>query len=237
MSHRKTLSDLRTAVRDNLDEATASFWTDAKLNRTITRAADAVWTEVRKLKGEDYFQVTRDSTAGTTTILGETYSLASFQIVAGTTQSVTLPPDFSEMKLVETITSGYEYVRWDFLDLADPDFRALRRITEQITPGSFVFDITDERTMVYAPRTNTTLDLRLTYTQIMPALSTDADELEMPHPLYLAVEELATARAQMMDRDPNAKAWFEWARNSVANALGSSTRQLQDPVFVREYLR
>ena len=53
MAHRKALSDLRTAVRDNLDEASASFWSNAQLLRFINRAKDRVWVEVRKLK-EDF---------------------------------------------------------------------------------------------------------------------------------------------------------------------------------------
>ena len=62
-TQRAILSDMRTAVRDNLDEATAAFWTDARLNRNLSRAAHLVWQEVRKTHA-DYGLVTRLSTDG-----------------------------------------------------------------------------------------------------------------------------------------------------------------------------
>src|SRR5881409_1068320 len=96
----RTLLDLRTAVRDNLDEASASFWSNAQLNRFINRAKDRVWTEVRKLK-EDYFLVTRTSTDGNIVIFGNLYDTASFQISNAGTLSYMLPPDHAEMKLIE----------------------------------------------------------------------------------------------------------------------------------------
>lgn len=235
MAHRKTRSDLRTSVRYNLDESSASFWTDARLNDCLNRAIDRVWTEVRGLRA-DYFMTTRTSADGTTTILSESYDCASFQIVAGTTTSVTLPHDFSEMKLVETVQSGYEFVRWYHLDLAHPDFRALRRITDQITPSEFVYDIIDERTMIYAPKSDTTLDISITYTQAMPVLETDATELEMPHPFYEAVIDYATAIAMLQDRDPNAGVWEQYGRTIIAKTVGAHSRQIQDPEFVQDFL-
>lgn len=232
MAHHKTLSDLRETVRFNVDETTAAFWSNARLNSCINRAVDRVWTEVRKLDG-DYFMTSRTSADGTQSILGETYDCASFGIVAGTTTSVTLPPDFSEMKLVEVITTGQEWITWHYRRLNDPDFRTLRAIPDQLSPSFFLFALTDERTMHYTPRSDTALALRITYTQAMPALATDTSELEMPHPLYLAVEQFATAHAMAQDRNADAAAWEAMGRQTIANVIGAGGRQSQDPVFVR----
>ena len=72
MAHHKSRSDLRTSVRFNVDETTASFWSNARIDNCLERAVDRVWTELRKLDG-DYFMTTRTSTDGSLTILGETY--------------------------------------------------------------------------------------------------------------------------------------------------------------------
>src|SRR5690349_15986438 len=103
----KALSDLRTAVRDRLDESSASFWTDAQLTRYLNRAKDRVWSRIRALE-EDYFDISRTSLDGTLTINGESYAASSFAIAVGTSD-YNLPPDFVEMRSVECITSGYEF--------------------------------------------------------------------------------------------------------------------------------
>ncbi len=232
---RRTLADLRTAVRDNLDEPTPSFWSNAQLNRFINRAKDRVWTEVRKLK-EDYYLLSRSSTDGSIVIFGNTYDCASFQISNSGTQTYQLPPDFAEMKLIECITPNYEYVRFEARDMSHPDFRSARQMTTMFTAEIFLFDITGERTLQLAQRSDTTLDLRLSYVPIIPDMADDTDLLETPHALYMAVEEFATAAALKMDRDPNSAAWEQTGNASIARALGASGRQIQDPEFVQGYL-
>jgi hypothetical protein len=234
-SARRTLSDLRTAVRDNVDEAVASFWSDAQLNRFINRAKDRVWTEVRKLK-EDYFLITRSSTDGSIVIFGNLYDCASFQISAAGTLSYTLPPDLASIKLIECITSNYEYVTFEYRDMAHPDFKSARKMTSQFTPEIFLFDVVGERTLMLAQKSDTALDLRISYIPIVPDMATDTDLLEMPHALYMAVEEFATAAALKMDRDPNSAAWEQTGNASIARALGAASRQDQDPEFVQGYL-
>ena len=44
MAHHKTRSDLRTSVRFNVDETTASFWSNARIDNCLDRAIDRVWT-------------------------------------------------------------------------------------------------------------------------------------------------------------------------------------------------
>lgn len=236
MAHRKTLSNLRVAIRDNLDESAATFWTNAQLTRFINRAKDYVWMEVKKLKA-DYFEINRASTDGALTILSESYAASSFQIPASaTTFTRTLPPDMSELKRIEVITTDYETVEFTHKDHALPDFRALRTITDTQPPHSFLWDVVGERTLVYTPYSDTALDLRLWYVPILADLSADDDTLEMPHPTYLMVEELATSRAQIMDRDTTAAVWEQLSKKTVAAFFGGHARQTQDPEFVESYL-
>lgn len=233
MGYRKELSDLRTSVRDNVDESSASFFSNAQLNRFINRAMHRVWTEGRKLK-DDFFAVTRSSTDGSLTILGETYVASSFQIAAST-RDYTLPHDFVEMRLIECITSGYEWVRFVSMDIAHPDMRTLLEIADNQDPSAFAFDIIGERTMRIAPMSATTLDLRITYIQSLADLSDDADDCQLPHPLYMAVEEYATATAMAMDRNPDAAAHEARGRQIVTDFFGAHARQTQDVEVTQGY--
>ena len=110
MSHRISLSTLRTNVRHHLDEATAAFWTNAQLLVYINQAIDRVWNEVRNSRG-DYFFKSLASTAGSQTLLSETYAASSLQIAVGAIE-ITLPPDFAELKLIRVTTANYEHVRF-----------------------------------------------------------------------------------------------------------------------------
>lgn len=237
MSHYRTRTQLETQVRLNLDEVIASFWTAADLQSRIDRAMHRVWTEVRKLK-DDYFDIQRLSTDGSLTILGETYAASSFAIAAGT-RNYTLPPDLFEMRLIEVITSGYETVRFIYKKLNHPEHRALREITTNITPSMFVFDILTANanpTMVIAPLSDTALDLRLTYTRVLPNLAADGTAMEMPHALYMAVEAYATASALLKDRAAEAAVWEATGNTLIASMFGAHARQTQDPVFVESFM-
>jgi hypothetical protein len=234
MALRKTLSALRTAVRDNLDEASPGFYTNAALNSWINRAKDRCFSEVRKA-AQDFFVTTRSSTDGSLTILGESYSASSFAIAAST-RDYTLPPDFIEMVAIEVITTGQEHLRFTFRPTTDPQFRALLAQTTAEQPNGFLYTIFGERTMRIAPMTDTALDLRLSYVYVVPDLSSDSDTLDMPYPLYQAVEEYATAYALMSDRAPEAAAHEARGNSTVARFLATATRQSTEPVYVQGYL-
>jgi hypothetical protein len=241
MAYRRTYADLVLGVRDNLDEATASFWTADTIKRTMTRAADIVWLELRKIRA-DYFLTSRASTDGSVTIYGDSYATSNFAIVAGT-KEYTLPADLAEVKLIECITSGYEDVEFIFRDLTDAEFRRARMLTTNQSPRVFYADVIGERTLTIAPASDTALDLRIWYVPATVIVSSvgasqrsfeaSTDELVLPHPLYMAVEEVATWRAQLMDRDANSQAWVAVAQASVARFMGAHARQSSDDEVVR----
>lgn len=220
----KTLGDMRTLVRDGVDEDTASNWSDAKLNRAINKAAQRVWMECRALK-DDFFLTSRTSLDGTATILGTSYATSDFAISVGV-KTRTLPPDVAEVKLIECITSGYEHVVFEPSDLNDPWFVGNRMLTTNVSPSVFRWDIVDQRTLVLDVGSDTALDLRLWYVKILAEMSGDSSDLELPHPLYQAVEEYAISTAMMQDGNPNAAAHEARARQIIANFFGSHARQL-----------
>ncbi len=230
MAHQKTLANLIQRVRDSLDEQTTGRFSDAILTRAVNTAKDRVWNEVRRTNA-DYFLTSLASTAGSQTILGETYAASSLQITVGGT-SLTLPHDLVGIKYIEAITSGYESVRFRHLDMTDPDFRSRREITSNSTPSEFVWDIINERTFIWAPRSDTALDTRFFYFFKAADLAT-GDSLQMPPPLDRAVEAYATSEALLGDFAEESLAWEGKGKTWVAEFLGADSRQSQDPVFVQ----
>jgi len=227
---RKTVAELLLDVRTNLDENTASFWTDTQLIAYINQAQEMVWSRVKSLKS-DYFDVQRSSTDGSVTILTESYDCAGFAIAASTT-SYTLPPDFDEMKLIECLTSGYEGTAFTFADMTAPAFRTLLAVVDAQDPTTFLCDIIGERTWIVAPKVSRALDIRLTYTPILGTLTAETDTLQVPHPLWLAVVDYATARAMRKDRDASFLMWEQAAEKHLATFFASHARQIQDAEVV-----
>lgn len=228
--NRKTVTQLLLDLRTNLDETTASYWTDARLIAFLNQALHLVWLEVKRLKA-DYFDVERNSTDGSVTILGESYDCSGFALASGTTR-YTLPPDVAELKLIECITSGYEWLRFTFKDLTHPDFRYWRSVTDSLDPRGFLVDLTGERTMVIAPKPNRALDLRINYVPILDTLTTGTDTVQVPHPLWLVVLDLATQRAQQMgEASPAFAIWQQSAMLTVRQFMAAHSRQTQDPEY------
>ena len=234
--HYKTLAAMRLLVRDQLDEASASFWTDAQLLRYLNRAKDRVWTRLRALN-EYYCTVTRTSTDGALTIQGESYAASAFRIVAGTSDYA-LPPDFDSMSTIEVITPGYEDLNITRLDINGPEFRGARSLVDNQSPsGEIYFDIIQEpAVMRIAPKTDVTLDLRITYVQTLADLSADTDRLLLPNPLYLAVADYTTMFALRQDRSPDAGTYEQSGDKIIAEKFGSDFRQTQDISVARSYL-
>lgn len=234
----RTLLELRTAVRDRVDEATASFWSDAQLNRYINRSKDRVLNRLRGLKDDAYLTIAMASTEGTLNFEGELYSPSvQLRLAVGTTDYL-LPPDFLELVSLAAITSGYEFTRFEYRHLNDPLFRDAWALLENQTPsGLFYITVTGSRTLRIVPKSDTGMDLRIVYIQRSADLASDGTEMtSIPYPLYLAVEEYATALALKQDHNPDAAA-FEAAGNQIMTEfIGSDGRQIQDVMTAGGYL-
>ena len=232
MALRRTRLQLRTAVRANLDEASPSFWTNDNLNQFLNTSKDRVWQEVRKAK-QGYFDVTRTSLDGAITVVGEAYDCTFFRTVAGT-RDYALPHDFGALQEARCLTAGFEWVRLAFRLPTTPDYREASEDTTRRIPQFYT--LLCERTWRLVPTPESTLDWALTYTAIVPDLDADGTTLEMPHPLYRAVQEYATAEALMMDRSPDAAAWEAKGNASIALFLGAPERQQTDAEHVTGFL-
>src|SRR5690349_9024072 len=229
---RKTRAQLETAIRTNLDEISPSFWSAQDVPQYINRAKDRVAMEVRKVKG-DYLEVTRTSLDGAVTILGEAYDTANFRTVPGITD-YTLPPDFEEMAAMRCLTAGYEWLRFSFRRQTQGDFQAAQENISAQTPRYYT--LLAERTWRIAAKPDATLDWELTYVAIVPDLTAPDSTLDLPHPLYMAVESYATGLALLKDHSQDAAAWEAAGNATMALFFGSTDRQSTDVEYVRAYL-
>jgi hypothetical protein len=179
--------------------------------------------------------LSRASTDGSLTILGEVYPAANFALAAST-RDYTLPPDFVEMQAIEVITAGQEHVRFQYRPLTDPQFRASLAQTTAQAPAGFLYSLLGERTLRVTPLSDTALDLRITYVAIVADLVDGTDVLGLPYPMYRAVEEYATADCLMQDRAPEGAAWEARGNSTIARFLGSNDRGTTEPQFATGYL-
>jgi hypothetical protein len=229
MAHLKTLAALTTIVRRLIDEPTVARWSAAQVTAAINEAKDRVYSAVRRMRA-DYFYKTMESDDGAQTVLGESYAASSMAVTVGGT-TLTLPPDVAEVKLIEVITSNYEDVRWRHLDLTHPYFRNALAETSNQEPTEFLWDLVAARTIRYAPKSNTALDIRLHYIY-QPADLTTGSELDMPYPLELAVCYYACASLLLQDQAQEAAVFEQRALAVVEEVVGSVQRQFQDSVVV-----
>jgi hypothetical protein len=232
MALRKTRLELQSAIRTNWDEISPSFWPVGDPIQFINRAKDRVVLEVRKAQ-QDYLEVTRTSLDGALTILGESYNASAFRLVVGV-RDYLLPPDFSELVSNQCISSGFEWLRLTYRRPSAPDFRRALEETNPQTPRYYT--LLGERTWRVAPKPDATYEFDLTYVPVIPDLATDASTLELPHPLYMAVEQYATAEGLMKDHSPDAAAWEAKGNATIALFLGANARQSTDTEYVHGYL-
>lgn len=233
--HYKSLSYLLTGVRDQLDEASPSFWTDAQLTRYINRALSRARNRLKEVN-ENYLLISRTSLDGVLTIQGESYDTSNFRIVSGTSDYY-LPPDFDQLAIIECIQGGYENVLFTRKNINDPEFRSLRTLTSNQEPGDEIyFDIIGEPAFLrIAPKTNVTLNMSLSYIPTLTELASDTDRIFLPDPMWQSVADYACYYALRQDRSPDATAFEASGDKLIAEKFGAEMRQTQDVQTARSY--
>lgn len=132
-------------VRENLDETTAGYWTDAEIQRKIVRRFRKLWNKIIALR-EDWY---KSSTPATVTLVSDTLKYA-------------LAADFFRVATIRTTTSGKESVQWVFMSCKDPRFIEGQRADVTYTdPGVIYYDIEGlagaSANIVVSPRPRATL--------------------------------------------------------------------------------
>src|SRR3990172_319802 len=150
----------------------------------ITAAELTAWADEgnRKLElklrqtNANYFEKTLESTSSTAvTYEGVAYTPTSSLPLAVGANTLSLPPDFQELRYIKVITSGYENTVLDHMDHADTIFQQLLKDTTNRTPGTAIlWDIYGERTFVWVPRVSSALDIEIGYIARQKRLATDS---------------------------------------------------------------
>ncbi|MFA5354463.1 MAG: hypothetical protein WC291_09550 [Thermodesulfovibrionales bacterium] len=142
-----------------------SFVTSYELDSWANRGNEILEKALRNLH-EDYFvkrMVSTDTTAQT--IQGISYTPTTLQLAANT-QIISLPPDILTIKSIKCVTSGYEAMPIEHLDMASGRFQDLYRSasTDTIDPGDTLYwDVYANRSLLLAQPLSSAVDIELLY--------------------------------------------------------------------------
>lgn len=169
-----TVTDMVTLIRDNLDEASAGYWTDAEITRKIVRRFRELWSRIISIR-DDWF---KSSTPATVTLVANTLKYA-------------LPSDFFRTCTIRTTTSGKEAVQWAWMSCKDPRFVEGQRADVTFSdPGVIYYDIEGVTNIVVSPLPRATLVGSMEYY----TLPTDpVSSFGLSNPILRYVEAGATA--------------------------------------------
>ncbi len=169
-----SLTTITTLIRDNLDEASAGYWTDVEIQRKVVRRLRELWSRIIGVRDDWY----KSTTPATITLVSGTLKYA-------------LPAGFFRAASIRTSTSGKEAVQWVYMSCKDPRFiEGQRADVTYSDPGIIYYDIEGVTSIVVSPLPRATLAGSMEYY----TLPTDPTTVfELPDPFLRYVEAGATA--------------------------------------------
>lgn len=176
------LAQLVASVRDNLAAGGAGntvylkdeFWSDNEVIRYINNAYLELWRIAKNLRSDLFTEIIA-STDGTVNIGGENYDPSVLQLAQDVVY-YTLPPDLSEIKAIQVITSEQEGTVFRFKDRATEEFKTALRRNASTGSGEFIYDIIGRRTLIIAPKPQEALDIEITYNRRLKRLLNTTDD-------------------------------------------------------------
>lgn len=222
-----TLGALITAVRIELKEATASFWTDAELLTHLVDGCKDLWAGIIDTYGDHYLKV----------------DVVNVSLIASAEQLAGVPADVFRVNLIEprdiTSTGVDNILSFVPRKYNHPDFISARaKGTLTTTEGGVIFyDVSGvgapngAPTILTAPKTSSTVLLRFAYNPTLPAL-TASDNNPIPGEADKALKAYAYAFARAKERDdqspdPNWLAVYATEKQSILTRI--TPRQDQEP--------
>lgn len=220
----KTLKNARDAVRDNIQEASAAFWSDAELNRYINRAKDDLATAI-SLVNENFF------------LESDTIS-----VVAGTTK-YELDAGFFRLKNIRTTTSGKEEMVWlpakmnskAFNDGLNASYSAG---LENKMMYDIYHDISNKKNYLYiSPIPSGALTLNVDFISVVPDLSGDSDVFAIFDPYVGYIIDKATFYALSKGPSGDFKTPLKEANDKLEKIMTNCGRpQIKDSEFVDGFM-
>lgn len=218
----KTLLNLRTSVRDHIDEPTANYWTDLECNRAISNRYLELWARVSQLK-KDYFL---SPTPFTLTLVSGQYKYGSSDGVPSTLWRVTA---------MRTTTSGSQDVQWVPDDPNSPAFiSGLRSDVVVNSPLQYRYAVRGAGVIWVSPLPQAAITVSVDYILQAVAVSSDSDTFVLPDAYLDFVEYMATHDLLLkgpVGDPPSWKGQAEAAWERIKIAL-DTPRQDQGPDLV-----
>jgi len=111
----------------------------------------------------DYFDKIYNSSTGTTALKlnGISYTPSTSLNLAVSTSRFSLPPDFLKLRSIRCVTSGYESMTFEHMDITNPQFQFQLKRTDTVSPDGVFYDIIGDRTLWIAPQLSTAVDIEL----------------------------------------------------------------------------
>lgn len=215
-----TVSEIITRARTILNEATASFWSDAELLDHVQEGAADLWKALVGVNEDHFFTLSTSSS-----VAANQFTLSS------------VPGDLYRIKLIEPTTlSSYVNTFFQPLDYAHPNFRRARSMDAQDPQGQvFYYDVVAEgppvstSSIYIAPKSNAAFNLTIGYVKTISALSTGSNNPipgESDHALVAWT--IAHARAkEREDRAPDPE-WLTVYGTEKKNLVQVSTPRQVD---------
>lgn len=208
----RTLLEMRTAIRDSLEEAAAGYWSDAELTRRVVRAQNDLWRRIMQIRKGFFIS----ATAGT------------ISIVSGT-DKYTLAANFYRMKSIRITTAGQQGITFRWQDSSSAEFINGRRSDLSIaTPAEFLFDILGQKTIYLSPTPRTTLTASYEYYTTPTEVSADGDNFGVLDQFTDFIEFKATAHALAKGPLPGRDFWRAEAEKAWQDIILTMDTQKQD---------
>lgn len=196
-----TLANVETVVRDNLDEATAGYWTSAEVQRKIIRRYRELWSRIIAIR-DDWFKATSPTTI----------------TLAASTLRYALPATFFRVASIRTTTSGKESVRWEWMSSKDPRFIDGQRADVTYTdPGIIYYDVEGLDNLVVSPLPRGVLAAAMDYYSIPTDPTTTFAQIA--DPMLRFIEAAATGDCHAKNNLQAAEIWWAQAERQWAILL------------------
>lgn len=142
----------------------APFITEEELLSWANEGNRKLELKLRQARANYFTRTMLSTTAVAEKIMGVDYTPSTSMRLLTGTNTLTLPPDYQELNYIKVITSGYEATPLTRMPLQHADFRLMLSDTTGRTPGvGMFFDIQGERTLTFAPRLSSALDVEINY--------------------------------------------------------------------------
>ena len=176
------LSDLRTRARYALEEAAASYWSDAELNSQIVQSYRKLWKKIVAIR-KDWFA----ATTGTLTL------------TAAASSKYSLDATCFHVRGIRTTTSGRENVTLQRKTHTDQQFiEALRADIAITNPSVMWYDILGNNTLFVAPLVRSSIAIAYEYIATPTDPTTDASTFGVLDPFteYILLDAICRALAK-----------------------------------------